>query len=263
MTADQFVHAVIQRHVEPFRRSEFLKAVRALSARYVERRRQLPDRSALDSAGKRAAFAGFFAPLHFLTVQAIVEAVGAAMPPLRTILDLGCGTGAASAAWATAIAPPPTITGVDRHPWAVAETAWTWRTCGLRGRARQDDLVAAARQTLTRSRQDLTATGILCAWSVNELADRARATLLPILLDAARAGASILVVEPLAHAASPWWEAWADAFASVGGRSDAWRFEHPLPPILAELDEAAGFRREGLAARSLWRPLPRPTRPTA
>jgi hypothetical protein len=36
---------------------ELTRAIRALSARYVESRAQLPDRSPLDSAGKRAAFA--------------------------------------------------------------------------------------------------------------------------------------------------------------------------------------------------------------
>ena len=59
-------------------RSEFLKAIRALSARYVERRGALPDRSPLDSAGKRAAFAGFYAPLHFLTVRAVIGGAGRA-----------------------------------------------------------------------------------------------------------------------------------------------------------------------------------------
>ena len=100
-------------HRRSFSNSEFLRALRALSARYVERRDMLPDRSPLDSAAKRAAFAAFYAPLHFLIVARIVAAVGASRGGLGTIADLGCGTGAASAAWALACpAPPPRIVGI-------------------------------------------------------------------------------------------------------------------------------------------------------
>jgi hypothetical protein len=57
----------------------------------------------LDSAGKRAAFAAFYAPLHFLTMRAIVqELVVADSTPVThidTIVDLGCGTGVAGGRW--------------------------------------------------------------------------------------------------------------------------------------------------------------------
>ena len=56
-------------------RVEFLRAARALSARYVETRRTLPDRSPLDSAGKRAAFALLFGPIHFAAVAGVVDAL--------------------------------------------------------------------------------------------------------------------------------------------------------------------------------------------
>ena len=65
--------------------------------------------SPLDTAGKRAAFALFYGPLHFLTVQAIVIALGAHARPLQMIADLGCGTGVGGAAWALACARPPSI----------------------------------------------------------------------------------------------------------------------------------------------------------
>jgi len=61
--------ALESRHMANLTRQEFTRAVRALSARYVERRNQLPDRSPLDSAGKRAAFALFYAPVHLLTTR--------------------------------------------------------------------------------------------------------------------------------------------------------------------------------------------------
>ena len=53
-------------------------------------------------AGKRAAFALFYAPLHFMAVTAVVQALGADAPPPASIVDLGCGTGVAGAAWALA-----------------------------------------------------------------------------------------------------------------------------------------------------------------
>src|SRR5262245_11508427 len=100
---DSWLDALIARHTADLAPPQFFKAIRALSARYVESRGQLPDRSPIDSAGKRAAFAAFYAPLHFFTAREIVRALAADMPELRalqTVVDLGCGTGVTSAAWA-------------------------------------------------------------------------------------------------------------------------------------------------------------------
>jgi hypothetical protein len=241
------------RHVAPLGRPAFLKALRALSARYVEHRASLSDRSALDSAGKRAAFAAFYAPLHYLVVARVVAATGAGNLALDTIVDLGCGSGAASAAWALALTKPPTIEGVDTHPWTIAEARWTWATLGLRGRARQEDLVRAATRHVERAAGRAgVSTSLLCGWSVNELSGTERDALLPRLLEAATLGMPVLVVEPIARSATPWWASWQREIESAGGRSDEWRFDVPLPPMLADLDEAAGFRREELAAKSFW-----------
>ena len=54
----------------------------------------------LAGAGKRAAFALFYSPLHFVLTGHVVRELDAARPAPRKILDLGCGTGAAGAAWA-------------------------------------------------------------------------------------------------------------------------------------------------------------------
>src|SRR5512140_214757 len=106
-------------------RPEFLKAIRALSARYVERRGALPDRSAIDSAGKRAAFAGFYAPLHFLTTRHVIAALGGPPAGVASIVDAGCGTGVAGAAWALACTEPPALTGIDLSGWALDEARVT------------------------------------------------------------------------------------------------------------------------------------------
>jgi SAM-dependent methyltransferase len=242
---DGWIAALQTRHRGALTNPEFLKAVRALSARYVERRGSLPDRSPLDSTAKRAAFAAFYGPLHFLTVARIVDAIGAASGAIDVIGDLGCGTGVSSAAWALAFPTPPRVVGVDVHAWALDEAAWTWQTLRLSGRARRADVA--------RARLD-DAHAIVAAWSVNELDHRARAQLLARLIGAASRGASVLIVEPIGRRVTPWWPEWSTAFEAAGGRSDEWRFESPLPPVLAALDEAAGFRRDALSAKTLWLP---------
>src|SRR5262245_58287226 len=80
---DRWLTALSARYTREFDRPQLLKAIRALSARYVQRRSELSERSAVDSAGKRAAFAAFFAPLHFLTARLIVPALRASRAPLE------------------------------------------------------------------------------------------------------------------------------------------------------------------------------------
>ena len=87
------------RHLRDMTTTEVARALRALSSTYVERRSRLSDRGAFDTAGKRAAYALYYAPRRFLTVAHVLAAVGAPALPLH-VVDLGCGTGAAGAAWA-------------------------------------------------------------------------------------------------------------------------------------------------------------------
>ena len=74
---ERHVHRVLlPRIVGP----EVRRAVQALSSLYVERRASIDSGAAFSSAGKRAAFAMYFAPLHFLLVRAIVRALAARVP---------------------------------------------------------------------------------------------------------------------------------------------------------------------------------------
>ena len=248
---DQWLRALMARHTSALRRPEFLRAIRALSARYVESRAALQTRSPIDSAGKRAAFAAFYAPLHFFTTHAIVQALGLHRRPLRRIVDLGCGTGVAGAAWAAALGSPDVeLQGIDANAWAASEATWSWRMLGLHGRARRGDLVRAA-ESLARERSAGPAAGIVLGWAVNELNPAARARLLGALLDLAGRGTTVLVIEPIARRPVPWWDDWSSAIVSTGGRADAWRLKTTLPAVLADLDEAAGFQRDELSARTL------------
>jgi hypothetical protein len=276
---ETWIDALLVRHASALTRPELLKAFRALSARYVERRGELGRRSPIDSAGKRAAFAVFYAPLHFVTTWHVVQALGAARRAPATLLDLGCGTGAASAAWALAArgaSPPalagratPRITGVDRDAWALGEARWTWKTLGLTGRTRRGDLVRAlspatsrgtgstARRANRTSRPD----AVIVAWTANELPPGDLVPLRDALLAAAGAGTTVLVLEPIARGAAPWWPDWASRFAAAGGRADDWAFDVALPGPLARLSAEAGFDRRQLKARSLFVPANRPPEP--
>ena len=224
--------------------AEVRRGLQALSLLYVERPRGLAAGTALEGAGKRAAFALFYTPLHFLRVREIARALGAADSAIRVICDLGCGTGPAGAAWASQAAGPCQVTGIERSGWAVDEARWNYGVLGVRGRAIRGDLVKA----VLPGRRG----GIVAAFTVNELDEETRGRLLERLLAAARRRARILVVEPIARRPFPWWDAWAGAFLAAGGRSDLWRFRVDLPNRLRLLDRAAGMDHRELTGRSLW-----------
>jgi hypothetical protein len=249
--AHEWLERVVERHTRRYSTSEFTKAVRALSARYVERRADLGRRSPIDSAGKRAAFAGFFAPMHFLTARAVLDAMRASAQHLDTILDLGCGTGAAGAAWALASHPAPDLLGIDRDGWVLTEAAWNWDSLGLGGRTRRGDLADTLSRLSTRPARELAATGVMLGWAVNELDARTRERVLGSLTSLVDRGATAIVIEPLSRAVSPWWPVWVDRLAPHGARQADAKFDAALPPRLASLAESAGLRRDVLGARVL------------
>src|SRR5688572_9259884 len=72
--------ALETRHLADLRVPEVTRALRALSSAYVERRHKVAAGATLDSAGKRAAFALYYGPLHFITVAHVVVALGAQTP---------------------------------------------------------------------------------------------------------------------------------------------------------------------------------------
>jgi hypothetical protein len=241
---DAWYAALEARHLATLTFAEVRRALQALSSLYVERRDRLGRGSALESAGKRAAFGLFYGPLHFLTVREIVRALGAADPPPSRILDLGCGTAAAGAAYALEAGARPVVSGIDVSGWAVGEADWTLRTLGLTGMARRGNLCAI--------RMGSAREAIVAAYAINELGDAARDELLPRLLAAHEDGSRVLVVEPIARRPVPFWRAWAAAFRAAGGREDAWRFPAVFPERMRLLDRAAGLDHHELTARSLW-----------
>jgi len=240
-----FLRTLEERHLSDLRFSEVTRALRALSSAYVERRETaLAERKALDGAGKRAAFALYYGPIHFLLVQHIVRELDAA-PERGTVVDLGCGTGVAGAAVATA-APATAkavavhVLGIDTHPWALDEARFTYKAFGLRADVR--------RGHAARTRFPADTSFIVAAFVVNELNDHDRSEMIRHLKVAA-ISARVLIVEPISQRISPWWDEWT---RELGGRADEWRIKMDAPPIVKRLSKAAGLRPEVLTARSLF-----------
>ena len=274
--AGAWFEALEARYLADLRPVEVARALRALSSAYVERRGRLSHGAALDGAGKRAAFALFYGPLHFLLVRAVLHEVEptdtrgrGGFPPLPLdnpprphslddgnaprpkvdapadlIVDLGCGTGVAGAAWALACGPAARVLGIERHPWAADQARWTCRTLGVAADIRCGDLA--------RVRLPPRASSIVAAYTVNELPPDTRERLLRELLAAHARGTRVLVIEPIAKSHAPWWPSWAEAVRAAGGREDTWRFPLDLPGITGRLDRAAGLDHREVTGRSLY-----------
>jgi hypothetical protein len=237
--------ALERRHLSTLTFSEVRRSVQALSSLYVERRAGLKAGSALSGAGKRAAFALFFSPLHFLLIREIVRSLKALIPRGVAILDLGCGTGVAGAAWALETKPVRGVIGVDVNPWVLEECSWTYRQLGIDGTTKKADV--------GRFRLPAEA-AVIAAFTINEVEPGQRTHFLTAFLKRHQAGAPVLIVEPIARKLTAWWDEWAEPITAAGGRQDEWRFRATLPERLALMDRAAGLDHRELTGRSLWLP---------
>jgi hypothetical protein len=247
---DVWLEATRGRYLPPLTFSEVRKSVQALSSLYIERRSggRIASR-ARAGEGKRAALATYYAPLHFLMTHHSLQGLGGSLlRGVREIHDLGCGTGAAGAAAAILPSEPPPIRAMDPSPWALGEAALTARAFGLAARTRRAALPAALPHA---GANEL----LVLGWVVNELGPDSRAQLLRGIGSALGRGARLLVLEPLARSAAPWWEAWAERLAVHGIEDRTLRCTLGLPPWIQEMDEACGLDHRELRARVLLGPL--------
>src|SRR5215831_13381679 len=241
----RWFEALERRHLATLNFSEVRKAVQALSSLYVERRERIDTGAAFTGSGKRAAFAMYFGPLHFLLVREIVRSLQAKIPRNAGIVDLGCGTGVAGAAWSLECDEPHRLVGVDRSPWVLQECRWTYEQFGLHGTARSADI---------GSIRIPPGTAVIAAFTMNELDRARRDRFRRDLIQTARNGAPVLIVEPIARLLTSWWDDWAGEWTTIGGRHDEWRFRLEVPEPLALMDKAAGRDHREFTGRSLWLP---------
>jgi len=240
----RWLSALETRHLANLRFAEVTRALRALSSAYVERRHKVESGSTLDSAGKRAAFALYYGPLHFIATQHVVKELSAHAQ--AHVVDLGCGTGTVGAAWALASPASPAVTGIDRHPWAIDEAKRTYRELGVTGQARVGDI-----GRLPALRADA---GVVAGYVLNELSEAVRRGVEDQLVAHAARGAQVLILEPIARAITPWWDETAARMATVGGRADEWRFRAEVPDLVARLGKAAGLDFRELRLRTIYIP---------
>jgi SAM-dependent methyltransferase len=244
--------ALYRRHSQELTFQELRRSLTALSKIYTQGRDRLAAGAALTGRGKRAAFALFYGPLHYLLVRHAVDTLKLHLPKTDgPIVDLGCGTGVASAAWAKACpGDAPSVLGLDVSSWALQEARFNWQHLGLRGQAR------VARVHGGTLQQESNAQAVVAAFAVNELDDNCRAELLPSLLAAHRRGARVLIMEPIARSLTPWWPVWQQAFEAAGGQQTPLRLRLRLPERMALLSRAAGLDHQELTARCLSLPAP-------
>jgi SAM-dependent methyltransferase len=234
---------------EPLTFPEIRRGVRALSARYVEgRSRDGVAVGALAGVGLRAAFTTYYAPLHFLTAHAVAATLPSSWrASCARVLDLGAGTGAVGAALSLATDGAAPVLALDRAGWALGEARRTFAALGVAGRTRRAELPAGMPSV---RRGDLVAAGFV----LNECRPEVRERLVSLLARALGDGARVLVLEPLAHGAAPWWDGVAAALAPAGARAELMKFSIERPDWIERLDDAAGLDHREIGARVLWGP---------
>jgi hypothetical protein len=228
--------------------AETRKGVQALSARYVEGRKAGGvGAGTFGGAGRRAAFASFYAPLHFLTAY---SAASVLLPEwgagVSRVVDLGAGTAAVGTALALATGAARVL-ALDRSSWALGEARHTFSAFAVSGRTRRVELPAGVPRLGVR---DLVAAGYL----LNEVGPELRLRLTALLARALRAGARVLVLEPLARGVSPWWQEFAAELAPSGAACTLLKWALERPAWLARLDDASGLDHREIGARVLWGP---------
>ncbi len=241
---DAWAEESFARHAGALNFSELRKGVQAVQDVYgsgeigAERSRRLAE-----GAGKRAALATFFAQLSFLTMHHAAEMLDlTAWSPVRRVIDVGCGTGAAGTALALALGGIP-VEAVDRSGWALDEAVRTGRAFGLDVRRRRGDLP----QVLGRpGRGEL----LVCAWTFRELDPEVRSSLRRTLEGALRRGARLVVAEE-PGVARGWWQRLGATFAPHGVREEIIRVAIDRPKLVREIDRAARLDHQVLGARVL------------
>lgn len=240
---DNWIDATFNRWLAELTHQEIARALKALTRDYVQRRARLRGQ-ALAGRGKRAAFSLYYGVRHFVVVREALVALGVSRDGPSQIVDMGCGTGVAGAAWGLHAGGEPAIAGVDLDPDCLREAALTLKALNLQG--------SAIRCHVSKYRWPKPPIGVVAAFTADELDLPDRERLWRRLAKQAHGGSRVLIVEPLATRITPWWRDWAERVAAMDGRADEWHFDVDLPERVHLLGKSAGLRPERVGARTLW-----------
>lgn len=243
---DRWLEQNLERYQQTLTFTEIRKGVQALAELYSHQPppEDLASRI-IDGQGKRAALATYYAALHFLTAYHAREMVGIGEgAPVRRVIDLGSGSGAAGAAVAAGLAAPPRLLALDRSGWALDETRETWRAFGLSGQVQRVELPAHLPRC---SPGDLLCLG----WIVSALEPASRRTLLRKLTAMVKRGLGLLLLEPAAVSAEQWWPTLREQLAPYGIREELVRVSIRRPRFIQDMDKAARQDHQVIGARVL------------
>lgn len=238
---DNWIDKLFERWLSELTHQEVARALKVLSRDYVQRRTRLRGK-ALEGRGKQAAFALYYAPRHFVIVREALKALDSPTDSPREIIDLGCGSGVAGAAWA--LHSGGNVVGVELDPEILREAAFTFKDLGVRG--------GGVRCHIAKYRWPKPPVGIVAAFTVNELDEQDRERLWRELDKQVKGGSRVLILEPLSTRITPWWQDWSERVAAMGGRADEWHFDVALPERVHLLGKSAGLKPDKLGARTLW-----------
>ncbi len=254
-TTEAWLEALERRHLADFTMSEVARALRALSSCYVERRGKLADGGALSSAGKRAAFALFYGPQHFLRrAEDRGLAAGGRLSRKRArqlgrsrVRDWGGRRGLGTSGrrclrFGASIVTP----GRSRRPAGPTASS----SCAGAPHA-ETSAGLTSRRRVTKAKAALRHRAVLAAYAVNELAPAGRAALLSSLLDAHAQALASSSSSRSRGARCRGGPSGRRRSERAGGRADEWRFPADLPPATRHLARAAGLDPRELTARSL------------
>ena len=136
---------------------------------------------------------------------------------------------------------------LDRSAWALGEARRSFAALGVAGRTRRVELPAGVPPARPGD--------LLCAgWTLNECRPELRARIVAQLTRALDKGARVIVLEPLARGAAPWWDDLAAELAPRGFSSELHKYSIERPDWIERLDRAAGLDHREVGARVLWGP---------
>ena len=237
---DNWIEKLFARWSKELTHQEIVRALKALTHDYVQRRTRLRGK-ALDGRGKQAAFALYYGPRHFVITREVLAALDAPRES-RTVIDIGCGSGVAGAAWA--LHTGGNAVGIELDPDVLREAGHTFKDLGVRG--------GGLRCHIAQYRWPKPPLDIVAAFTINELDERDRERLWGDLSRQVRGGSRILIIEPLSTRITPWWQDWAQRVVELGGRADEWHLDADLPEPVFLLGKSAGLKPDKLGARTIW-----------